>query len=209
MCMNTERETRSESWSTWDWIESGPCNFSSLTSAFRYEETISCRAPFLVSVCKSKVRNPRRCFPAWTPWSCSSREPEIWLWCNNAWLAIWWSRDLQTYLRVCLVAVPNWSSSIQVNFITIPSSNRGKNCPESSRNTVWSSVFRKLDGTMVRASIIKHLTMKENSIQNMIKPSSPWTYRSYLPQICQERETRKACTGCIRVCDAQSQDLER
>jgi hypothetical protein len=45
--------------------------------------------------------------------------------------------------------------------MSLPSSNRGKNWPESSRSIVWNSIPREVGCTMVRASTIKLLTVKE------------------------------------------------
>ena len=51
--------------------------------------------------------------------------------------------------------------------MNIPSSKRGKNCPESSRSIVRNSVPREVGCTMVRASTIKLLTVKKEN-RNMI-----------------------------------------
>ena len=52
---------------------------------------------------------------------------------------------------------------IHLSFMTLPSSNRGKNCPESSRSIIWSSALRELGCTIAKASTIKLLTAKEKS----------------------------------------------
>jgi hypothetical protein len=50
---------------------------------------------------------------------------------------------------------------IHLTLMNLPSSNRGKNCPESSRSIIWNSVPRQVGCTIVKASIIKLLTVKE------------------------------------------------
>lgn len=79
-----------------------------------------------------------------------------------------------------------------VTFMTLPSSNLGKNCPEFSRSITWSSVPRELGCTMVRASTIKLLTVKEILKYNLDQGYSEHTEVIFFRYVKKEKQRKYA-----------------
>lgn len=76
--------------------------------------------------------------------------------------------------------------------MNLPSSNRGKNCPESSRSIVWNSVPREVGCTMVRASTIKLLTVQRNSRHVLYQIHSERTVVIFLRNSKKEKQRKDA-----------------
>ena len=74
--------------------------------------------------------------------------------------------------------------------MNLPSSNRGKNCPESSRSIVWNSVPREVGCTIVRASIIKLLTVKNKFKHALYQAHSECTEIIFLRNSKKEKQRK-------------------